>query len=167
MPKQSCVYINNDRDDENDWTPCSHIPNYIIMRICYIICMSPFSSHIRIRLFHHAWLVNANLVNVMLQRRSSRDQQRPKPACDIQVLISKKSRHWVHLEQQSTSLICDNSDFLIVRKYWTRCTCISQISWTRFVERKCVKCPKTNGLYTWYLQQRENITMKFLFVLNS
>ena len=24
------------------------------MRIYYIICMSPFGSHIRIRLFHHA-----------------------------------------------------------------------------------------------------------------
>ena len=82
-------------------------PNFLI---------PPFSFHMRTCLFHHAWPMTAILVHFMLQWSSSRVKKRPKPACDKQFLIRKKSRLWAHLEQLSTSLGCDNRDFLTVQK---------------------------------------------------
>ena len=76
----------------------------------------PISFHIRKRLFHHAWLMPAILVHFMLQWRSSSVRKRPKSARDIQFLIREKSRLWGHLEQLSTSPVCDNSDFPVVQK---------------------------------------------------
>ena len=94
---------------------CAHLSSHRIL-IFPNILIPPFSFHIGTHLFHHAWLMTAILVHFMLQWRSSRVKKRPKPACDIQFLIRKKSRLWGHLEQLSTSLVCDNRDFLNVQK---------------------------------------------------
>ena len=94
---------------------CAHLGSHQIL-IFPNILISPFSFHIRTRLFHHTWLMTAILVHFMLQLRSSRVKKRPKPACDMQYLIRKKSSLWAHLEQLSTSLVCDNRDCLAVQK---------------------------------------------------
>ena len=60
--------------------------------------------------------MTAILIHFMLQWRSSRVKKRPKPACDIQLLIRKKSRLLAHLEQLSKSLVRDNRDFRTVQK---------------------------------------------------
>ena len=94
---------------------CVHLSSHQIL-IFYNILIPPCSFHIRTHVFHHAWLMTAILVHFMLQWCSSRVKKRPKPACDIQFLISKKSRLLAHLEQLSTSLVCYNRDFLTVPK---------------------------------------------------
>ena len=94
---------------------CAHLSSHQIL-IFPNILIPPCSFHTRTLLFHHAWLMTAILVHLMLQWRSYRVKKRPKPACDIQFLIRKKSRLWAHLEQLSTSLVCDNRDILTVQK---------------------------------------------------
>ena len=94
---------------------CAHLSSHQIL-IFPNILIPPCIFHTRTRLFHHAWLMTAILVHLMLQWRSSLVKKRPKPACDIQFLIRMKSRLWAHLEQLSTPLVCDNRDFLTVQK---------------------------------------------------
>ena len=106
---------NNGSDDEIYWTHCLHqiliFPNMFI---------PPFSFHIRTRVFHHAWLMTAIVVHFMHQWPWSHVKMWPKPACDIQYLIRKKSRLWAHLEQLFTLLVYDNRDVLTVQKMLNR-----------------------------------------------
>ena len=136
---------------------CAHLSSHQII-IFPNILIPPFSFHIRTRLFHHAWLMTAILVHFMLQWRSSRVKKRPNAACDIQFIIRKKSRLWAHLDQ--FHLFATTAIFLLSRKYWT--ICISHVSWTRFVERNFVKCPKTSGLIWAMLRMRMRLMMLWI-----
>ena len=121
---------------------CAHLSSHQIL-IFPNILIPPFSFHIRTHLFHHAWLMTAILVHFYASMAFISRQKATKTCMwytishfvrnpDIELIWSSCRRRLL-----ATTAILSS-------KFWT--ICISQVSWTRFVERNFVKCPKTSGL---------------------